>query len=300
MNRYLFHSLKWSKSFLVRPIKTINWIKEDLKKDLNFKRFNSPYHKVWCAGLPKSGTTLIEKIIDALPYVKLNNSLLRVYHQGELDHGHGISDYMFKNVKKNKYTFLKTHTHYEKKYEDIANRHNFKIIISMRDLRDMLISRYFHILSDRDHWLHKNIIDLNFTEGFINSIKVKSNKDSPNALNYYYYWILNWSKVANQKKLLTLWYEEYKKNPNDYIDQVLNYLGFNEFSSQEIEEKLIKRRKKNILLSSSLKEYGRSRDTFRKGEVGEWKKYFNQKIIDYFNSNIPESIENITFENLKR
>lgn len=111
---------------------------------------------------------------------------------------------------------------------------------------------------------------------------------------------MNWSKVANQKKLLTLWYEEYKKNPNDYINQVLNYLGFNEFSSQEIEEKLIKRRKKNILLSSSLKEYGRSRDTFRKGEVGEWKKYFNQKIIDYFNSNIPESIENITFENLKR
>ena len=124
MNRYIFHPLKWSKSFLVRPIKTINWIKEDIRKDLSFKKFNSPYHKVWCAGLPKSGTTLIEKIIDILPYVKLNNSFLRVYHQGELDHGHGISDYMFQNIKNDKYTFLKTHTHYEKKYEDIAHRHN--------------------------------------------------------------------------------------------------------------------------------------------------------------------------------
>ena len=299
MNRYIFHPLKWSKSFLVRPIKTINWIKEDIRKDLSFKKFNSPYHKVWCAGLPKSGTTLIEKIIDILPYVKLNNSFLRVYHQGELDHGHGISDYMFQNIKNDKYTFLKTHTHYEKKYEDIAHRHNLKIIISMRDLRDMLISRYFHILSDKDHWLHKSIKDLDFTDGFINSIKAKSDKDSPNALNYYYYWILNWSKVAKTTKLLTLWYEDYKKDPNDYINKILKYLVFKEFSSQEIEKKLIKGRKKNTSLSNSLKKYGRSRDTFRKGEVGEWKKYFNQKITDYFNSNIPEPIENITYENLK-
>ena len=36
-----------------------------------------------------------------------------------------------------------------------------------------------------------------------------------------------------------------------------------------------RRSKKNTSLSNSLKKYGRSRDTFRKGEVGEWKKYFN-------------------------
>ena len=34
----------------------------------------------------------------------------------------------------------------------------------MRDLRDMLISRYFHILSDKDHWLHKTIKDLDFLQ----------------------------------------------------------------------------------------------------------------------------------------
>ena len=72
----------------------------------------------------------------------------------------------------------------------------------MRDLRDMLISRYFHILSDKDHWLHKTIKDLDFTEGFINSIKAKSDKDSPNALNYYYYWILIGLKLQKQQNCL--------------------------------------------------------------------------------------------------
>ena len=31
---------------------------------------------------------------------------------------------------------------------------------TLRDLRDMLISRYFHILADKKHWLHKSIKDL--------------------------------------------------------------------------------------------------------------------------------------------
>ena len=57
------------------------------------------------------------------------------------------------------------------KYENIAKNHNLKIIISMRDLRDMLISRYFHIMNDNSHWLHHQIKDLNFTDGFISSKK---------------------------------------------------------------------------------------------------------------------------------
>lgn len=299
MNKYLFHTLKWSKALLVRPIKTVTWFLEDIKKDYNFKKFNSPHNNVWCAGLPKSGTTLLEKIIDFLPYVKLNNSILRIYNQENLDHEHGISNNMFNNLKNNKYTFLKTHTHYEKKYEDIANKNGLRIIISLRDLRDMLISRYFHILSDKDHWLHNQIKDLDFTNGFIHSIKTQSKKDSPNALNYYYYWILNWHKEAKSNNYLILWYEDYKKNPLKYINKTLEYLEFSEFSSFEIEKKLSLARKKKILLSESLKNYGRSKDTFRKGEVGEWKKYFNKKINEYFNNNIPGPIENITYENLK-
>ena len=134
MHSSFFHLLKWSKSFMSRPITTIKWLFEDLKKDRNSSSFKSKNHKVWCAGLPKSGTTLIEKILSVLPYVSLNNSLLRVFNSGNLDHEHGISNAMFEKLNDEKFTFLKTHTHYEKNYLNIARKNNLKIIVSIRDL----------------------------------------------------------------------------------------------------------------------------------------------------------------------
>ena len=120
IEKYFFYFIKIIKSLLTRPIQTLKWIRVDYKKDLSCRNFKSQYHFVWCAGLPKSGTTLVEQIFDNLPYVRQNNSFNRVYYTGKLDHDHGISNEMFKNYSKTKYTFLKTHTHYDKKYEDIA------------------------------------------------------------------------------------------------------------------------------------------------------------------------------------
>jgi hypothetical protein len=299
MIKYLFHFLKWSKSFIERPFLTIKWFKDDFKKDKSSKKFNSIYKKVWCAGLPKSGTTLIENIIDNLPYVSLNNSILRVYYPGKLDHRHGISNQMFQNIPKEKYTFLKTHTHYEKTYEEIAKNHNLKIIISVRDLRDMLISRYFHIMNDKNHWQHDQIKNLDFTDGFIYSAKSSLNKNLPNALDYYYYWILNWLDEAKKKDYLILWYEDYLNDSDNYIKKILNYLEFNELSINEIKAKLNINNEKNkkISFKDSLQKYGRLRSTFREGENDGWKKYFNDKIINFFEKNIPDSIDKITYKN---
>lgn len=298
MQNYLYHFLKWSKSFIFRPIQTTRWLMEDFKKDSNFFKFRAPYKRVWCAGLPKSGTTLVEKIMDRLPYVSLNNSILRLYYPGKLDHDHGISDYMFRNIPKNKLTFLKTHTHYDKRYEKIANKYNLKIIISMRDIRDMLISRYFHILNDKNHWLFEKIKNLNFTDGFIYSLEARSSENLPNALNYYYYWIFNWHTISKKKNYLVLWYEDYIKDRKSYIKKIINYLELDEISILEIDSKLIENKQKNKSLEKSLKKYGRLRDTFRQGEKDVWKKYFNDEINTFLKKNIPDSIEKITYEKL--
>ena len=292
MKKYFIFFLKLIKSLLLRPITTFEWVIEDFKKDLNAKKYKSPHKLVWCAGLPKSGTTLIEEIFDNLPYVRLNNSFNRLFNPGVLDHDHGISDQMFKNLSNEKFSFFKTHTHYEKKYEKIAINYNLKIIISLRDLRDMLISRYFHILADKKHWLHKSIKDLNFTDGFIASLSARENKNSIDSLNYYYNWVSNWLDISKEKKYLVLWYEDYKQNPINYIKKILDYTSFDEFSPSEINNKILIKKNK-LPLSKNLKIHGRLRSTFRKGVVGEWKELFNNKISDYFYKNIPQNIEKI-------
>ena len=53
--------------------------------------------------------------------------------QSNMDHGHGISDEMFSNIPDNKFTFLKTHTHYSKNYENIAIKKNTLLTISRNE-----------------------------------------------------------------------------------------------------------------------------------------------------------------------
>ena len=106
MKKYILHFLKLIKSLILRPLQTLKWIKEDYKKDSLSGQYNSKYKFVWCAGLPKSGTTLIEKIFDNLPYVRQNNSFNRIFYTGFLEHDHGITNDMFSNFPKNKYSCL--------------------------------------------------------------------------------------------------------------------------------------------------------------------------------------------------
>ena len=290
----------WIKSFIKNPKEFfVNFIL-DFKKDLKAKKNFSSAHLVWCGGLPKSGTTLIEEIFDELPYVRLNHSPLRIFDVGNIDHEHGITENMFSNLPKKKYSFLKTHTHYKIHYEKILNKYNAKIIISLRDLRDMLISRYFHIMSDNKHWQYSILKNLSFEEGFIKSLTDKQKETEQKPIEYYYYWINNWIRISKDKKYLVLWYDDYIKDPVKYIQNILDYTEFKNLSAEKIEMKIRSNlEKKEPDFKKNIKKYGKSKSTFRKGIVGEWKELFTKEIEFRFNQLLPEPIEKILKEESK-
>ena len=290
--KYIYYFKFFLKSTLLHPIQSIKELSSDISKDKKGHQFSSQNYFVWCAGLPKSGTTLIEEIFEILPYVNMSNSLKRIYYPGKLDHDHGVSEIMMSGVPDNKYTFLKTHTHFSEKYEKIVTQKNAKIIISVRDLRDMMISRYYHILADKTHWFHESIKDLSFEDGFIKSInKKKRNEKENSVIEYYYFWIENWLKIANQKKYLVLWYEDYIDNPINYVQKILNYINFDEFSAEDILEKI--KVKKSSIFNKSLFKYGRKKSTFRVGKKDQWREKFNDRIEESFNVALPKNLKYI-------
>ena len=75
-------------------------------------------------------------------------------------------------------------------------KNRFKIIITFRDIRDAMISRYYHILSDKNHWQHDIIKSQTFEKGFIKSLTECTDK-FPSHLKFeepiisYYNWIKN-------------------------------------------------------------------------------------------------------------
>ena len=68
-------SVKTTKYLFKNPIQLITNSLSDYKKDNSKNKL--VFNKVWCIGLPKSGTTLIENILEELPYVEMFSSVFR-------------------------------------------------------------------------------------------------------------------------------------------------------------------------------------------------------------------------------
>ncbi len=271
---------------------------EDISKDIKAKKNKTSFRKIWICGLPKSGTTLIENILNNLLYIQIEKSILRMFPNKNKISDKNIDEYI-SCFPKNKFTYVKTHLEYNQNVLNKLLNQNFKVIITLRDLRDALISRYFHVLSDKNHWQHDVVKNLNFEEGFINSLTIKTKKfPNPNfeePIKYYYNWIRNWNKVENSKNIKKIWYEGYNENAEKFIKEILNFTNFNELDEKEIENKLSLKRKeeKNIPLIKKLKRRGKNVSTFRSGKSNNWKDLFTEKINDKFNKLLPGKIENI-------
>lgn len=285
--------LREAKKIVYDPLNYFPDLIVDIKKDVSSKNIKEKHNIIWCCGLPKSGSSLIEDIFDKLPYVRVDTSSIRSFDNSNLDHPHGISDRMFKAIPKNKLSFLKTHTHFDLKYIKIAEIYDAKIIVSLRDLRDVMISRYFHVMNEKIHWQHKYIKDLDFEEGFKKSLTYFDNtqKDMPIVINYN--WIKNWLDNYDPNKTLILWYEDYIDNPVQYISEIIKFTKITKINPQNVYEKIKAQKKYNLTFEKNFSKYGKRKSTFRKGKSGSWKNLFNKEIEKCFYNNLPGNLEKI-------
>ena len=296
MLKNFIHPIKYSfKVALKNPLQLMTELSTDINKDISAKNYNSPHKLVWCAGLPKSGTTMVEKILNDMPYVQVNMSPIRRYSETGIVHPHDICEDMFRYLPKNKYSFLKTHTHYKDTFLELSKKYNARIIVSLRDLRDMLISNYFHIMSNPKQWEYDELKHLNTKEGFKRSLILSNDKiSSQTIIEYYYYWIKNWMTVARDNNLLVLWFEDYKKDPLNYISNIINYLEFQQFDAQKIEENLsLLRLNQAGELSKNLNNVGKKISTYNINGRSSYLNFFDDDINNFFNNNLPEPLESI-------
>lgn len=233
---YFKHIFRWILKFIKFPIQFIKLLVQDLKIDyINKKEFKHNF--IFVVGLPKSGSTLIENILKTVGYVDMTSSPLRYFFIDKSKNPHDISDKLFKLIPKNKPTFLKLHTHYNEKNMQILKKYNPKIIFSFRNLQDVLISRYNHILSDKKHRHHNLVNGVDLVEGFKKSLVVKNSYDTPDRpVDYFNDWIVNWKKEISSKNLnvLVLNYEDYKNDKIKYISKILDYLEIKTLKAHEI------------------------------------------------------------------
>ena len=229
----LIHIARQVKNFLKFPNQFLKILGQDIKKDFFIKN-NKKYNNILVIGHPKSGTTLIEWLLTELGYVNQKVSPLRIFYEKELNEQHDLSFQMLKYIPKNKATFLKRQSAATDKNIKIINKFKIKLIISKRNLRDTMISRYLHLISDKNLPHYSHLKDLNYIDGFKKSLTHHPMGYTP--IKYFNNWIKNWNRAIKENNFdcLVLDYDDYIKNDKSYVEKLLKYLSLKNIDSDKL------------------------------------------------------------------
>lgn len=245
----LIHIFRWFKNLIRFPCQTLDLINKDYLKD----RINSKNKKkVLIIGVPKSGTTLIESILDLLGYVNHSRSFFRVFNDKGLSHPHDLSEKMLSSFPELGKTYLKRHSHFSNNNFKLIKKYNYFTIFVFRNLKDLLISRYLHILLWEKHWQHKAIKNLSIIKGFKKSLTYNVGHEQYDIpIIYYSNWIKNWKNKLKNSNYLILNFDDYQNKPDLYLKKIINYLGEEKVNINEIKKK-IKKKNLNLNLKKNL------------------------------------------------
>lgn len=288
--RKIIHYLRYLYGLLLQnPGLIFNEFLEDFKKDRQAVNLKKDHNLILICSLPKSGSTLVEEVLSFYPYVKLDRSLTRFFSTGDRKHIHDISQELIESAPKNKLSFIKTHFHFNETVFDMCNKYDLKVILTFRDIRDVLISRYYHILNDKSHRQHKMITGMEEKKGFISSFEKKDFNEKEMPIEYYYNWIKNWQIKKNLINHLELWYEDYVNNKDFFLERIINFIGEDKSSLFNLKNFLSEKNSKNKkkTFSELLNDKSKSVSTFRSGKINNWKLFFDEEITNKFEESLP-------------
>ena len=129
------------------------YVANDILALLGYYKYDYPV--IFIAGLPKAGTTWVQTQLARVP----GYNLRRIHDPRGTVLNHDIANSVFAALPRNRYTVLKLHTRYTPANFEIIQRHVPKFMVLIRDLRDVCVSRYFHVKAQKDHRHHELACD---------------------------------------------------------------------------------------------------------------------------------------------
>ncbi|MEE2912291.1 MAG: sulfotransferase domain-containing protein [Planctomycetota bacterium] len=246
-----------------------------------YKKYGDQYLQpiLFIAGLPKSGSTWIEKMVASYP--GFHEYLLPAVAKYELITG-GSHDFelpidMFKPLK-NMLVLTKMHSHGSPNNIKVLHEAGIHYVVLYRDLRDVAVSYHFYVQNTPWHPEYKHHCKATIQEG----ISIFANRMLP----AYIKWVRSWKQNANPKFSIQLRYEEMLVDPIAGMTRVATL--FNLDSSPETIGKIVEEHSFNKM--SGGRSRGDSSETafVRKGVVGDWKNHFTPQLREQFGKLIAE------------
>jgi len=193
---------------------------------------------------------------------------------------HDIFSEYFDSVPRNQYAVIRLHTRYSESNVRVVKGKKIRIVLMWRDLRDVVVSRYFWVKTLRDNPFYQLYHDCSIEEGIMYSAKY--------VFKRYVPWVRKWKDYAEKHpdNFMFVTYEGLKENPYQVIRSVLDFYEI-EISPEKI---------KNVVRNYDRIQIKKKIPTFRKGDIGDWRNFFSEDHIEEFKRNAGDILVELGYE----
>jgi len=174
------------------------------------------------ASLPKSGSTWLYRVIGSLPGINyrpmrgpsgLNGAGLSINLWDDIDAG------TFKFHPRFACSVFKTHTRFSEQNWQILKANGVrKVVVLVRDLRDVAVSLYHHHRADATHAFYEIVHGKQLDDGIECVIR--------ELMPEYVAWLCGWIAFAAQSEdVLIIRYEDLYDGPENVVNSILGFYG---------------------------------------------------------------------------
>lgn len=257
-----------------------------------YRQFGQRYAQnlLFIAGLPKSGTTWLEKMVASYP--GFHELLIPDVAAYELATG-GSHDYdlptdIFSRFKQ-MLVVSKMHVHGSPHNVNLLHDANVRYVVLYRDLRDVAISYYFYVRQTPWHPEYPIYASLSLSEGL--------QTFAERTLLPFAAWVCSWHQNHDPTMSLLLRYEELLEAPINVMTQVAQHFELD--SAPETIEKIVQTHRFERL-SGGRKQGRQSQNSFfRKGVAGDWQNHLTAETKESYKQLIGEFLIEFGYEDDK-
>ena len=280
---YFIHIIRNIIKFIKFPIQFIKLFNSDLNKDKTFFLKKITTKNILVLGPPKSGTTLIEWTLGKIGYVNMAKSTPRIFDDRNLKNVHDLSSNMLKMIPKDKPTFLKRHSEATSHNLDLIKKYDFKTIIIFRDLKDIMISRYLHMLTDKKLPQYKIYSKLDLIEGF--KVSLIRNHLGTVPIQEINNWMKNWENEIKKKDNIycLMDYDDFTKDKFSFFSNILNFIDVKD--KKLVQELIEEHEKHSIQISKNTLHQNLNKldpQTYNRTRSAQVKKILENESLDIF------------------
>ncbi len=190
--------------------------------------------------------------------------------------------------------YMRTHLPLSLLTPQLEKHPNIKIIQTLRNPKDTLVSLYHHLSSDNNLGGFKGTWDQFFEQIFLKGRLPWGNLFENTA---------DWYKFnKDRKNSLTLKYEDTRKHHKRQVVKIAQFLGFDlpeETTDDIVQQSSLEPMQKEFgAMINQRKSWKKGSNLVRKGQIGDWTNYFSQEQSEYVDAQCKEYFEplGLTFE----